>query len=95
MHDLVSVCYYNLFQRKVDSISCLHDYIALFFITFSFFAQLHKMQTAIVVTKVVRVPVPFRGLAFRSPHTVLKFSKSPYHDNHLPESIHTCTIDTL
>ena len=95
MHDLVSVCYYNLFQRKVDSISCLHDYIALFFIAFSFLAQLHKMQTAIVVTKVVHVPVPFPGLAFCSLHTVLKFSKSPYHDNHLPESIHTCAIDTL
>ena len=32
---------------------------------------------------------------FRYRHTVLKFSRSPYFDNHLSESIHTCTIETL
>ena len=45
-------------------------------------------KRAIVVTTVVRIPVPFG-------HTVLKFSRSPYLDNHLSESICTCTIDTL
>ena len=44
------------------------------------------MQIAIVVTTVLRVPVPFRGVPFIC-HTVLKFSISPYLDNHLSESI--------
>ena len=48
--------------------------------------RLHEVQRAIVVTTVVRS---------RSCHTALKFSRSPDLDNHLSESIHTCTIDTL
>ena len=28
-------------------------------------------------------------------NSALKFSRSPYFDNHVSESIHTCTIDTL
>ena len=36
-----------------------------------------------------------RDVPFCSCHTALKFSRSPYFDNHLSESIHTCTIDTL
>ena len=35
------------------------------------------------------------ALPFRSCHTALKFSRSPYLDNHLSESIHARTIDTL
>ena len=31
----------------------------------------------------------------RPSHTVLKFPRSPYLDNHLSESFHTCTLDTL
>ena len=38
--------------------------------------------------------VVFHSVAFRSRHTVLKFSRSPYLDNHLSESIF-CALDTL
>ena len=54
-----------------------------------FLARLHEVHRAIAVTPVVHVPVPV--------HVTLasKFSRSPYHDNHSSESIHTWTIDTL
>ena len=54
-------------------------------------ARLHEVHRAIAVTPVVHVPV-------RVPVRVtlaLKFSRSPYLDNHSSESIHTWTIDTL
>ena len=67
----------------------------------SFLARLHEVHRAITVTPVVHVPVP---VPVRVPVRVrvrvrvtlaLKFSRSPYLDNHSSESIHTWTIDTL
>ena len=67
---------------------CLYD---------KFLARLHEVHRAIAVTPVVHVPVP---VPVRVPVRVrvtlaLKFSRSPYLDNHSSESIHTWTIDTL
>ena len=64
-----------------------------------FLARLHKVHRAIAVTPVVHVPVPV-PVPVRVPVRVrvtlaLKFSRSPYLDNHSSESIHTWTIDTL
>ena len=56
-----------------------------------FLARLHEVHRAIAVTPVVHVPVPVRVRVT----LVLKFSRSPYLDNHSSESIHTWTIDTL
>ena len=62
-------------------------------------ARLHEVHRAIAVTPVVHVPVP---VPVRVPVRVrvrvtlaLKFSRSPYLDNHSSESIHTWTIVTL
>ena len=58
-----------------------------------FLARLHEVHRAIAVTPVVHVPVP---VPMRVRVTLaLKFSRSPYLDNHSSESIHTWTIDTL
>ena len=58
-----------------------------------FLARLHEVHRAIAVTPVVHVPVP---VPVRVRVTLaLKFSRSPYLDNHSSESIHTWTIDTL
>ena len=56
-----------------------------------FLARLHEVHRAIAVTPVVHVPVPVRVRVTLA----LKFSRSPYLDNHSSESIHTWTIDTL
>ena len=50
-----------------------------------FLARLHEVHRAIAVTLVVPVPVHVT--------LALKFSRSPYLDNHSSESIHTWTID--
>ena len=64
--------------------------VCLFFL---FLARLHEVHRAIAVTSVVHVPVP---VPVRVRVTLaLKFSRSPYLDNHSSESIHTWTIDTL
>ena len=55
---------------------------------FAFLARLHEVHRAIAVTPVVHVPVPVRVTL------ALKFSRSPYIDNHSSERIHTWTIDT-
>ena len=62
-----------------------------------FLARLHEVHRAIAVTPVVHVPVPVRvPVRVRVRVTLaLKFSRSPYLDNHSSESIHTWTIDTL
>ena len=62
-----------------------------------FLARLHKVHRAIAVTPVVHVPVPVPvPVPVRVRVTLaLKFSRSPYLDNHSSESIHTWTIDTL
>ena len=73
-----------------------------------FLARLHIVQIAIVVTTVVRVPLPFPshcvkvgrvGLEVKSSiypkDRIFAFSISPYFDNHMSEIIHACTIDTL
>ena len=70
-----------------------------------FLARLHEVHRAIAVTPVVHVPVPVpMRVPVRVPVRVrvrlrvtlaLKFSRSPYLDNHSSESIHTWTIDTL
>ena len=58
------------------------------------------MHRAIAVTPVVHVPVPVPvRVPVRVPMRVhvtlaLKFSRSPYLDNHSSEGIHTWTIDT-
>ena len=62
-----------------------------------FLARLHEVHRAIAVTPVVHVPVPV-CVPVPVPVRVtlaLKFSRSPYLDNHSSESIHTWTIDTL
>ena len=58
-----------------------------------FLARLHEVHRAIAVTPVVHVPVPVRVPVRVT--LALKFSISPYLDNHSSESIHTWTIDTL
>ena len=63
-------------------------YLALLYFL-AFLARLHEVHRAIAVTPVVHVPVRVRVTL------ALKFSISPYLDNHLSESIHTWTIDTL
>ena len=60
-------------------------------VNFPFLARLHEVHRAIAVTPVVHVPVPVRVRVTLA----LKFSRSPYLDNHSSESIHTWTIDTL
>ena len=62
-----------------------------------FLARLHEVHRAIAVTSVVHVPVPVPvPVRVRVRVTLaLKFSRSPYLDNHSSESIHTWTIDTL
>ena len=58
-----------------------------------FLARLHEVHRAIAVTPVVHVPVPVRVPVRVT--LALKFSRSPYLDNHSSESIPTWTIDTL
>ena len=58
-------------------------------------ARLHEVHRAIAVTPVVHVPVPVRVPVRVRVTLALKFSRSPYLDNHSSESIHTWTIDTL
>ena len=60
-----------------------------------FLARLHEVHRAIAVTPVVHVPVPVCVPVPVRVTLALKFSRSPYLDNHLSESIHTWTIDTL
>ena len=61
----------------------------------SFLARLHEVHRAIAVTPVVHVPVPVPVPVRVRVTLALKFSRSPYLDNHSSESIHTWTIDTL
>ena len=58
-------------------------------------ARLHEVHRAIAVTPVVHVPVPVPVRVRVRVTLALKFSRSPYLDNHSSESIHTWTIDTL
>ena len=58
-----------------------------------FLARLHEVHRAIAVTSVVHVPVPVPVRVLVT--LALKFSRSPYLDNHSSESIHTWTIDIL
>ena len=60
-----------------------------------FLARLHEVHRAIAVTPVVHVPVPVCVPVPVRVTLALKFSRSPYLDNHSSESIHTWTIDTL
>ena len=60
-----------------------------------FLARLHEVHRAIAVTSVVHVPVPVCVPVPVRVTLALKFSRSPYLDNHSSESIHTWTIDTL
>ena len=76
----------------------LHQKVTPVWIVFiMFLARLHEVHRAIAVTPVVHVPVPV-CVPVPVPVRVtlaLKFSRSPYLDNHSSESIHTWTIDTL
>ena len=74
--------YFAYMQRMRMLISCLR-----------FLARLHEVHRAIAVTPVVHVPVPVRVPVRVT--LALKFSGSPYLDNHSSESIRTWTIDTL
>ena len=60
-----------------------------------FLARLHEVHRAIAVTPVVHVPVPVPVRVRVRVTLALKFSRSPYLENHSSESIHTWTIDTL
>ena len=53
--------------------------------SFDLLARLHEVHRAIAVTPVVHVPIPVRVRVTLA----LKFSRSPYLDNHSSESIHT------
>ena len=53
---------------------------------YGFLARLHEVHRAIAVTPVVHVPVPVRVRVRVT--LALKFSRSPYLDNHSSESIH-------
>ena len=61
----------------------------MYLIRVLFLARLHEVHRDIAVTPVVHVSVRVRVTL------ALKFSRSPYLDNHSSESIHTWTIDTL
>ena len=69
------------------------NYSCDFLLTFNvcFLARLREVHRAIAVTPVVHLPVPVHVFVTLA----LKFSRSPYLDNHSSESIHTWTIDTL
>ena len=75
--------------------STLHCYtqimksLGLVFCGEQFLARLQEVHRAIAVTPVVHVPVPVHVTL------ALKFSRSPYLDNHSSKSVHTWTIDTL
>ena len=56
-------------------------YQLLEFVSATFLARLHEVHRAIAVNPVVHVPVRVT--------LALKFSRSPYLDNHSSESIHT------
>ena len=73
--------------------------LSIYMMFLGFLARLHEVHRAIAVTPVVHVPVPVCvPVPVPVPVRVtlaLKFSRSPYLDNHSSESIHTWTIDTL
>ena len=69
--------------------------LKVFYGDITFLARLHEVHRAIAVTPVVHVPVPVRVCVPVRVTLALKFSRSPYLDNHSSESIHTWTIDTL
>ena len=75
-------------NKKAGEGGCL-DY--KFYHILILLARLHEVHRAIAVTPVVHVPVPVPVRVT----LVLKFSRSPYLDNHSSESIHAWTIDTL
>ena len=72
--------------NEFKKVSFINDIYSVFLL-----ARLHEVHRAIAVTSVVHVPVPVRVRITLA----LKFSRSPYLDNHSSESIHTWTIDTL
>ena len=88
------VCVKPSRKTKLLFFSCegIYDFTLEFFL-----ARLHEVHRAIAVTPVVHVPVPVPvRVRVRVRVTLaLKFSRSPYLDNHSSESIHTWTIDTL
>ena len=80
----------------VNICTCYFTFLSSMYL---FLARLHEVHRAIAVTPVVHVPVPVCvPVPVPVPVRVtlaLKFSRSPYLDNHSSESIHTWTIDTL
>ena len=80
----------NLFTHQVV-LSEINTLMYLSVDVFFFLARLHEVHIAIAVTPVVYVFVFMRVRVTLA----LKFSRSPYLDNHSSESIHTWTIDTL
>ena len=95
---MVTLSFQRLILRNMESLEtgCLCCSIVVLFL-----ARLHEVHRAIAVTSVVHVPVPVPvpvpvRVRVRVRVTLaLKFSRSPYLDNHSSESIHTWTIDTL
>ena len=76
----------SLQVNRTDSVYTLAKSLANYFL-----ARLHEVHRAIAVTPAAHVPVPVRVHVTLA----LKFSRSPYLENRLLESIHTWTIDTL
>ena len=91
--EFLKFCFwFTAFQTLSFSIrsSCVFLlFISLFCL--AFLARLHEVQRAIIVTMVVRVPIP---VPLRSPF-ICKFFMSLYLDNLLSESLQTWTIGTL
>ena len=85
----------EVFLGHCDLISWFSDFALYLDTQLVFLARLHEVHRAIAVTPVVHVPVPVRVPVRVRVTLALKFSRSPYLDNHSSESIHTWTIDTL
>ena len=73
------------------SVGGAREHLNIDVLLLSILVRLHQVHRAIAVTPVVHVPVPVHVRVTLA----LKFSRSPYLDNHSSESIHTWTIDTL
>ena len=79
--------------RDKHTVGGIVFYKHAFLVLIVLLARLHEVQRAIALTPVVHVPVRVRVPVRVT--LALKFSISPYLDNHSSESIHIWTIDIL
>ena len=79
----------------VNYCPCILGQVILLLADISFLARLHEVHRAIAFTPVVHVPVRVPVRVRVRVTLALKFSRSPYLDNHSSESIDTWAIDTL